>query len=88
MKKKLVFQVEFDQEISPYKGRHEQNIYVHKYLQFREMLINNLEELITVDVIPKEPPKYYGQISSKKGVHMYHDTRRNKLVHFPRRDSF
>lgn len=39
-------------------------------------------------MVPKDPPKYYGQISSRKGINMYHDARHNKLVHFPRRDSF
>jgi len=43
MQRKLVFQVEFDQEMSPYKARQEPNIYLHKYMQFRDSIISNLE---------------------------------------------
>ena len=57
-------------------------------MSFREAIFNNLRDLIPVDVVPKEPPKYYNHISSKKGHNLYHDMKHNKLVHFPRKDSF
>lgn len=41
-----------------------------------------------VEVILKEPPKYYNHLVSKKGNNLYHDIKHNKLVHFPRQDSF
>jgi hypothetical protein len=43
---------------------------------------------VPIDVVPKDVPRYYNHLTSKKGNNLYHDNKHNKLVHFPRRDSF
>ena len=88
--KKLVFRVEYDNSLSPYTGRKQDvDIFTTKYLEFREKIIEKLSSFAEVDVVVKEPPKTYQPIITKtKGSSLYHDGKNNRLVHYPRNDSF
>ena len=57
--KKMVFKVEFDNNIGPYSGKVNNDIYLYRYLEFRAAVIDHLKEFVQVDVVPKEPPKTY-----------------------------
>ena len=52
------------------------------------MLLANLQEFVPVDVLPRQPPPHLIIASGRVNRNVYLDPRKNKLVEFPRKNSF
>lgn len=86
--KKLVFEVELDNSQAFQTHRRELDPFFKKFLELKSAIARALKKYLPVEVVQKKPPSHYHQVSQAKGNNMFLDTRRKKIVHFPRVGSF
>jgi hypothetical protein len=85
--KKLLFEVEFQHSDSPYQNK-TVDIYLTKFQELRQSIIANLQEFIPVDVVVRQPPPHLIPTNNKLNKRAYFDSKKNKVVEFPRKNSF
>jgi hypothetical protein len=86
--RRLIIEIEFDNSLSPYRNKNMTDPYLRRFFAVRNSIIAALKDIVPVEVIPKQPPPHYTQLSLKFNPNLYMDNKHNKHVHFPRKDSF